>query len=162
MRCACASALLAALASACQPEAHAQGLGEAELKFSHKQHAGDNQIGCGTCHPNARHGPVAGLASAQTCIGCHKFVAKDKPEVQRLMKMIAAGAAPVFERVHRVPDHVFFSHERHMQMGVSCASCHGEVAQMVHAVQARDLNMGFCMDCHRKKQASIDCLACHK
>lgn len=132
------------------------------VQFSHKLHVTDNQIGCGVCHPYARHSPAAGLAAASSCIGCHKFVAKDKPEIQKLTAEVLAGRRPEWTRIHRVPDHVFFSHERHLAKGVACLACHGDVASMGLDHQVHQLNMGFCMECHRKVQATIDCLACHK
>ena len=132
------------------------------VQFSHQQHVADNQIGCGVCHPYARHSPAAGLAAAATCIGCHKFVAKDKPAIQRLTAELLAGKRTEWTRLHRLPDHVFFSHQRHLFKGVACSACHGDVASMGLDHPVQQLNMGFCMECHRQKQASTDCLACHK
>ena len=132
------------------------------VQFSHKTHAADNQIGCGVCHPYARHSPNAGLAPASVCIGCHKFVSKDKPDIKRLRAEFAAGRSLTWTRVHRVPDHVFFSHERHLAKNIECKACHGEVASMALDQRVQKLEMGFCMDCHRQKQATVDCLACHK
>lgn len=132
------------------------------VSFSHKTHAGDNQIGCGVCHSYARHSPNAGLAPASVCIGCHKFVSKDKPEIKTLAAEFAAGRPLTWTRVHRVPDHVFFSHERHLAKGIECKACHGDVASMALDEKVHDLQMGFCMDCHRQKQATVDCLSCHK
>jgi hypothetical protein len=131
-------------------------------RFSHEKHVAENLIGCGTCHPYARHGPVAGLVAASTCVACHKFVGKDKPEQQAVVKAFADEKTLAFERVWRQPDHVYFSHERHLARGLLCAECHGDVAHMGQARRVRDMSMGFCLDCHRERQASVDCLACHK
>ena len=131
-------------------------------KFNHKVHVTDNLIGCSTCHPYARHSSVAGLASMATCMGCHKFAGKDKPAIEAVRSAAAAGKPLSFARVFRQPDHVYFSHERHLGRGVRCAECHGDVAHMAQDVPAFDMHMGFCMDCHRARQASIDCLTCHK
>ncbi len=130
--------------------------------FNHKRHVTDNRIGCGVCHPYARHSAIAGIASAKTCMGCHKFAGKDKAGVQELIKAFGKGEVLEFPRVWRQPDHVNFNHERHLARGVACTECHGDVPHMEQAVLARDINMGFCMDCHRQRQASIDCLTCHK
>lgn len=146
----------------CQAEASPAPAAGEKIPFSHKVHAGDNQIGCGVCHPYARHSANAGLAPASVCIGCHKFVDKEKPDVKTLAAEFAAGRPLTWTRIHRVPDHVFFSHERHLAKGVECKACHGDVASMAHDEKVHELLMGFCMDCHRQKQASTDCLACHK
>lgn len=132
------------------------------VAFDHRIHVTDNLIGCGTCHPHARHGPVAGIASLATCMGCHKFAGKDKPAIRALAAAAAAKKPVEFWRVFREPDHVYFSHERHLARGLSCAECHGDVAHMKADVRVKDMHMGFCMDCHRLRQANVDCLTCHK
>jgi hypothetical protein len=131
-------------------------------RFNHRVHVTDNLIGCSTCHPYARHSPAAGIASMATCMGCHKFAGKDKPPIQALRAAAAAGKPLQFARVFREPDHVYFSHERHLARGLQCAECHGDVAHMAQDVRVKDMHMGFCMECHRQRQANIDCLTCHK
>lgn len=131
-------------------------------KFDHRVHVTDNLIGCSTCHPYARHSAVAGIASTSTCMGCHKFAGKDKPSIQALRAAWTDEKPLAFKRVFREPDHVYFSHERHLARGVACADCHGDVAHMAQDVSVHDMSMGFCMECHRERQASIDCLTCHK
>jgi hypothetical protein len=131
-------------------------------KFDHKAHVTDNLIGCGSCHPYARHSAVAGLASMATCMGCHKFASKEKPTIQVLAAAAEAGKPLEFRRVFREPDHVWFSHERHLSRGVRCDECHGDVAHMAQNVRVKDMHMGFCMDCHRNRQANTDCVTCHK
>jgi Cytochrome c7 and related cytochrome c/Class III cytochrome C family len=130
--------------------------------FSHKVHVSENEIGCGVCHPNARHAQVAGLASMQTCAGCHKFVGKDNADVQRLMAAFDQGKAIEWPRIHRLPDHVWFSHQPHLGAGLECSACHGEMKQRTFAVQQQPFTMGFCVECHQSKSAPTDCLACHK
>lgn len=132
------------------------------VQFSHQQHNAENQIGCGVCHPFARHSPNAGLAPASVCMGCHKFIAKDRPDIVKLAAEFKAGRPLTWERNHRLPDHVFFSHQRHLAKGLDCKECHGDVAAMGLNHRVQDLKMGFCMECHRARQASIDCLTCHK
>jgi hypothetical protein len=146
----------------CQAGASPANADGHKISFSHKTHAGDNQIGCGVCHSYARHSPAAGLAPASVCIGCHKFVSKDKPDIKTLAAEFAAGRPLTWTRMHRVPDHVFFSHERHLGKGIECQACHGDVASMALDEKVHQLEMGFCMECHRQKQATVDCLACHK
>src|SRR5512142_2203988 len=93
------------------------------LKFSHKVHAGDEHIGCTSCHVYAERGPVAGVPSMARCQGCHKFVKEDKDnpqldqELKALRKVLDEGKPVEWVRVHRVPDHVFFPHWRHVVDG---------------------------------------------
>ena len=54
-----------------------------------------------------------------------------------------------------------FNHAPHIRASVDCATCHGDVSQMSVAEHAVDHSMGFCVNCHREKKASNDCLTCH-
>ena len=159
--------LLAALLAGCgraaaAPEAPPAALTAPLASFSHKVHVAENEIGCGVCHPNARHAQVAGLASMQTCAGCHKFVGKDNADVLRLMQAVAEGKAIEWPRIHRLPDHVWFSHQPHLGAGLECSACHGQMKERALAVQQQPFTMGFCVECHQSKNAPTDCLACHK
>jgi hypothetical protein len=148
------------------------------MSFSHRIHAGDNQIGCSACHVYADRSTVAGIPSMARCQGCHKFVKQDpdKPQLTEAMKPLVAWLRrkppePIpWVRVHRLPDHVHFDHQAHLQGGARCQECHGEVEKMDRVQQVSSLLMGWCVDCHRKKQAEkpaqlahlMECLTCHK
>jgi hypothetical protein len=132
------------------------------IAFSHRVHVTDNGIGCTMCHVYAEHAPVAGVPSLQRCNGCHKFVARDKPEVQKLNRALEERKPIEWVRVHRVPDHVYFTHERHIAAGLACQQCHGAVEKMDGARRVAPLDMGWCVDCHLDHKASTDCLTCHK
>jgi hypothetical protein len=148
------------------------------MGFSHKVHAGDNRIGCSACHAFADRGPVAGLPSMARCRGCHKFVKEDpdRPQLDQALKPLVAWLRqkppqPIpWVRVYRLPDHVAFTHQRHVVSGVRCQECHGEVERMEQLGQATSLLMGWCLECHRRKQAEkpaerahlTECLTCHK
>ncbi len=138
------------------------------IKFSHAVHAGDNRIGCTSCHAYAEHSTVAGIPSMARCQGCHRFVrnAKENPardaELQALIKALDEGKPIEWARVYRVPDHVFFTHERHLAAGVRCQECHGPVETMEVVRQATPLTMGWCLSCHHQRKAPTDCWTCHK
>ncbi len=132
------------------------------VPFSHRIHAGVNAIGCEMCHAYAEHSPVAGIPSMARCYGCHKFVGRDKAEVQLVVKTYQDGKVLEWNRVYRVPDHVFFTHERHVAAGLRCQTCHGEVEKMDVVRQVSPLTMGWCVDCHRQRGAPTDCVTCHK
>ena len=169
-----AAALLAGGLSACQdalPAPPAQ-----PIAFSHRIHAGDARIGCMACHAYAARGPVAGVPSMARCRGCHKFVKEDPKdpkltaEIKVLLDLLQKDAVIEWTRVHRLPDHVLFTHERHVAAGVRCQECHGEVEKMEVMRQVSPLTMGWCVDCHKRKMAEAphgrahltDCWTCHK
>jgi hypothetical protein len=145
--CGCASSL---------PPAPAQ-----PLAFSHKLHAGDHQIPCEYCHAGARRSAVAGVPSLRRCFGCHLIIAADRPEIQRLTKLVERKQSVAWVKVTDVPDFVRFSHRPHVQAGVDCRECHGAVTSMELVQRASTLEMGWCVDCHRRRRASTDCLVCH-
>ncbi len=132
------------------------------IPFSHEIHAGQNQIGCTLCHAYALRGPVAGIPSTARCNGCHKFVATDKPAVQKVNQAFSAGKPLVWERVYFLPDQVFFTHERHLAAGLRCQQCHGPVETMKVTERVAPLTMGWCLGCHLERHAPTDCLTCHK
>ncbi|HET9553351.1 MAG TPA: cytochrome c3 family protein [Anaeromyxobacteraceae bacterium] len=146
------------------------------IAFSHRIHAGDAKIGCTSCHAYAARGPVAGVPSMGRCRGCHKFVKEDPKdprvtaEIKVVLDLLQRDQVVSWVRVHRLPDHVFFTHERHVAAGLRCQECHGEVEKMEVVRQVAPLTMGWCLDCHRRKIAEAprgrghltDCWTCHK
>ncbi|HUB06853.1 MAG TPA: cytochrome c3 family protein [Myxococcales bacterium] len=155
-----------------QPSGGAPGAGpsvvqvlppEQPFHFDHRIHAGKYQIPCLTCHTSADHSTAAGIPTIDKCMGCHRFVDKEKPDVKALAKAYEAGQPVAWNRVHRLPDHVYFSHERHVLAGVACQKCHGPVETMQIVTQVSPLTMGWCVQCHKENHApATDCLVCHK
>lgn len=174
------AAALAALATAAGLVASsataAPSAGPAQpIRFSHRVHATDAAIGCTACHVYAERGPVAGIPSMARCQGCHKFVKEDpeRPQITAELKpllQILRDQKPIaWVRVNRLPDHVYFTHERHVRAGVRCQECHGEVQQMEVVRQVAPLTMGWCLECHHRKQREVagrerltECVTCHK
>ena len=132
------------------------------IDFSHKLHAGEYKIECFYCHINARRSVVAGVPSMQLCMGCHKNVGKEKPEVQKLIGLWEQRRPIEWIKVNDLPDFVYFSHKRHIAADVACETCHGEVARMERVSRGSVLTMEKCVNCHQERKASIDCWTCHK
>jgi hypothetical protein len=145
-----------------------QAPGQPIPQFSHKIHAGDNHIPCLYCHIGADKSPVARVPAVSTCMGCHKLVGTDKPGVILLTQYWNRQQAIPWVKVNDVPDHVRFTHERHVQAGIACQTCHGEIQTEDHVKLAHTLNMGFCVTCHKARlndpvhATSLDCATCHK
>ena len=136
--------------------------------FSHKIHAGDNKIPCLYCHVGADKSPVARVPAVETCMGCHKLVATGKPGIVKLTQYWNNKQAIPWVKVNDVPDHVRFTHKRHIQAGIACQTCHGEIQTEERVKLAHTLNMGFCVTCHKQRindpvhATSLDCATCHK
>ena len=158
-----APALLSALSSAQQASAAASSPGPVQpLPFNHKTHL-SYQLSCKFCHTNPEPGNLMTLPAAQTCMGCHATVASDKPAIQQLAAFAKSGQPIPWKPVYSVPGFVYWSHRRHLEAGLTCETCHGNVAQM--EVISRTTNvttMAGCVACHRKKEAPTGCETCHE
>lgn len=148
---------------------------EQPIFFSHRVHAGINQINCMFCHTNTQDGKTAMVPSVNVCMNCHMAITEYtgeqlyKPngdtvngtqEIQKLYEY--AGYTPgqpwdetkarhiPWVRIHQLPDHVYFNHAQHTMVGnVQCQTCHGEINAMDEVKQFATLNMGWCINCHR-------------
>lgn len=135
---------------------------EQPIHFSHKLHLEKNQMECQYCHSGVNKSPFPTIPSLEVCMGCHKLVKTDSPEIKKLKDFYDRQVPVEWEPVNHLPEHVFFNHERHIKAGVGCQTCHGLVQKMDVVEKVSSLKMGFCVTCHRDKGASVDCLICHQ
>lgn len=145
----------------------ARGVGYAPpqpIPFSHELHAGVRKIQCIYCHSNVDKSPHANIPSTQVCLNCHRVVKTDSPLIQKILESEATGKPIQWIHVHVLPDFVYFNHQRHVQKGVSCDTCHGNIPGMARVEQVAPLNMGWCVNCHRQPQyqAPLNCNTCHR
>lgn len=130
------------------------------IAFSHKVHAGDNQIDCHYCHFTATESRHAGIPPMQVCMNCHNVV-KEGPntgteEIAKIYAAIESGKPTPWIKVHNLPDHVYFNHAQHVNIGkVDCEECHGDVKAMDRIMQVEDLSMGWCINCHRSTEVQF-------
>jgi hypothetical protein len=130
------------------------------IKFSHKVHAGDNQIDCKYCHSTAEFGKSAGIPAMELCMNCHVLVREGtrsgKFEISKVVEANETKKPVEWVRLHNLPDHVFFSHAQHVGVAkVDCKQCHGEVKEMDIMKQTSDLSMGWCINCHRETKVDF-------
>ena len=151
--------------------------------YSHKVHAGINQISCLYCHSNAMASKHATVPPLNVCMNCHaaindythgpKLYREDGSEVDgtaEIQKLYSytgydpktstydpAKAHPVeWIKIHNLPDHVFFSHAQHTKAGkVQCQTCHGPIQEMNEVKQFAPLSMGWCINCHRTTKVNF-------
>ncbi len=120
------------------------------IPFSHVIHAGVLQMECLYCHHQAEKGPYAGIPEVASCMGCHSIVKTDSPYIKKLADYYERGEPIPWVKIHRLPDHSYFSHKWHVAAGISCQECHGPVQNMPVVAQWSKLEMGACMTCHRQ------------
>ena len=142
--------------------APAAGIGpEQPIPFSHRVHAGVKQIQCEFCHPYVRRSVFPGIPPVEKCLFCHKYIIANHPEIRKEHQYFNTGTPTPWRKVNYLPEHVFFNHERHIKKEVPCKKCHGPVETM-DRLKRVNFKMGFCIECHKKKKANLDCwLACH-
>ncbi|MGE5108273.1 MAG: cytochrome c3 family protein, partial [Sphingobacteriales bacterium] len=155
---------------------------EQPIYYSHKVHAGVNQINCLYCHGSAQDGKHANIPSVNVCMNCHmqiaEYAGKDKliredgtevngtAEIQKLYKYAGWDATsrkytgegkPIeWVKIHNLPDHVYFNHSQHVKAGkVQCQTCHGEITNMGEVKQFAELSMGWCVNCHRETKVQF-------
>lgn len=134
---------------------------EQPINFSHKIHAGDNEIPCRFCHIYADKSRVSGVPSVQRCMGCHASVRTDSSEIKKLRRYWDEQKPIPWIKVYNLPDYVYFPHKRHVKSGVKCQECHGDVADMPRITQVTRLVMGWCLSCHWERNGPTDCWECH-
>jgi hypothetical protein len=125
---------------------------EQPVPFSHKHHVGDDGIDCRYCHSTVETSAFAGIPPISTCMTCHSQLYTDQPVLKPVVDSWRSGAALHWQRVHQLPDFVFFNHSIHVAKGVGCETCHGRVDKMALTARARPLSMQWCLDCHRAPQ----------
>ena len=135
------------------------------IGFDHEVHASGVGLDCLFCHRSAVAGVSAGLPSMEQCMACHGVVSgagsAQQAEIEKVRKSWQEQKPVDWLRIHRLPDHVRFEHAMHIQAGLSCAACHGDVAKMSQVTQVRPLHMADCVGCHQVMQAPTDCATCH-
>lgn len=120
------------------------------VEFDHRHHVSDNQIPCVYCHRGAETSRFAGIPSTDVCMGCHAQVWNDSPLLEGVRRSYFSDRPIAWNRVHDLPDFVYFDHAVHVTRGVHCATCHGKVENMARVYQVAPLTMGWCLDCHRQ------------
>jgi mono/diheme cytochrome c family protein len=122
------------------------------IAFSHKLHAGENQINCAYCHTSVYKSKSANIPSANICMNCHSQIKTESPEIKKIYRAIERKQPIQWVRVHNLPDLAYFNHAQHTQVGgIECQTCHGPIQNMEVVYQYSPLTMGWCINCHREQ-----------
>ena len=125
------------------------------VAFSHATHNGQLGIDCRYCHSTVEKSWFSNIPSSSTCMNCHNQVLKDDPRLALVRESAASGKPIPWVQIHKVPDFVYFNHSVHVNRGISCVECHGQINQMEEVYHARELSMSFCLTCHRDPAAKV-------
>jgi hypothetical protein len=119
------------------------------VQFSHKHHVGDDGIDCRYCHTSVETSSSAGLPPTQTCMNCHSQLWSDSPYLEPVRASFRENKPIEWERVHDLPEYVYFNHSIHVAKGVGCSTCHGRIDEMPAVYQENTLQMEWCISCHK-------------
>ena len=127
-----------------------------DLKFTHRVHLEEADLGCTDCHetiPESSDASDFNVPLRSKCMDCH-----DAAEIP--VEWSAKGGAK--SALDMPQAHLRFSHQRHLAVdGVRCSTCHPNVAKEDVATRDDLPPMETCLTCHDGKQAPADCTTCH-
>lgn len=131
------------------------------LPYSHKAHLALG-LECTFCHTNPDRGRMMTFPNTATCMKCHASFGKNRPSIQKLAAYDKSKTAVPWVRVYTVLPGVAWSHRRHLDAGMKCEMCHGDVSQMSVMTNVKSVTtMVGCLDCHKLHNAKTTCTTCH-
>lgn len=122
------------------------------VPFSHAHHVGDAGLDCRYCHTSVETSSHAGLPPSKTCMNCHSQLWTESAMLEPVRESYKTGEPLEWTRVHDLPDFVYFNHAIHVNKGVACATCHGDVSKMPLMYREHTLHMEWCLSCHRNPE----------
>ena len=128
---------------------------EQPVQFSHEHHVAGLGIDCRYCHTSVQDSSYAGMPTTKTCMSCHSQIWTNAPLLEPVRESWRTGQPIAWTRVHDVPDFAHFPHDIHVNRGVACASCHGQVDTMPLMWKTKTLQMEWCLDCHRNPAPNL-------
>ena len=123
--------------------------------YSHAIHVDQLGLDCRYCHSAVETSWYANVPSASVCMNCHNQVLREDPKLALVRESAASGQPIPWVQIHKVPDYVYFNHAVHVNRGVSCVECHGQINRMEEVHHAKPLSMAFCLDCHRNPASRL-------
>jgi formate-dependent nitrite reductase cytochrome c552 subunit len=151
---------------------------EQPVPYDHSFHVGELGLDCRYCHNNVDKSPHANVPAASTCMSCHAAVATNSQALKPIRESyygedtnknglfdpgedtngngrLDSGPPVPWVRVHKTPDYAYFNHSIHVNRGISCVECHGDVTQMKEVRHEKALGMAFCLKCHRQPEKAL-------
>jgi hypothetical protein len=125
------------------------------VPFSHEHHVRGLGIDCRYCHGSVEDSSFAGVPPTKTCMTCHSVIWTNAAILQPVRDSWAMNKPIEWTRVHNLPEYVYFNHSIHIQKGVGCSTCHGRVDLMPITWQSSQLQMQWCLGCHRQPERYI-------
>jgi hypothetical protein len=128
---------------------------EQPIQFSHERHVAGNGIDCRYCHTSVEDSRFAGIPPTKTCMNCHSEIFSNSAYLEPVRASFNSNTPIKWTRVHDLPDFVYFNHSIHVNKGVGCTTCHGQVDRMPLMWQESSLQMEWCLECHRNPERFV-------
>ena len=128
---------------------------EQPVDFPHNLHVTQVGLDCRYCHTTVETSNTASVPSTETCMTCHSQLRVNTPQLQNVLDSWQSGTPIQWNRVHDLGDYVFFDHSIHVNNGVGCTSCHGQVDEMTQMWKNEPMTMGWCLECHRSPEEQL-------
>jgi hypothetical protein len=135
------------------------------LKFTHKKHLA-KKIACDFCHdkaPTSRSSSDDLIPAEDTCGTCHP-IDRDKPGPKCGFCHVDFSTEKPVARVVMPKPFVRFDHATHVEKGVPCQHCHGDM-NVDLATRDQLPRMSLCLKCHDSGRgrfhAASRCATCH-
>lgn len=125
------------------------------VPFSHEHHVGKLGFDCRYCHTSVEESSFAGMPATKICMNCHSQIWVGSELLEPVRESYRTGRSIAWERVHHLPQFVYFDHSIHISKGIGCVTCHGRVDQMPLLWQANSLQMDWCLECHRNPERFV-------
>ena len=135
------------------------------------KHAGIPSVNvCMNCHKGIKKGTITGTAEIQKIYDAIGFDPSTGAYIENFEQKPI-----VWNKVNNLPDHVYFNHSTHVSVGkIDCKNCHGpqNMYTVGHVPTADEINsqedlvglvklekrpftMGWCLECHNKKEVDL-------
>ncbi len=128
---------------------------EQPVPFSHEHHVRGLGIDCRYCHTTVEVSSFAGIPPTETCMTCHSQIWSASPMLEPVRASYRTNTPLQWTRVYDLAGFVYFNHSIHVNKGIGCSSCHGQINEMPLTWKATPLTMGWCLDCHRAPEKNI-------
>lgn len=125
------------------------------VQFSHARHVAGNGLDCRYCHTAVETSASAGIPPTKTCINCHSQILAQSEYLEPVRASFRTDQSIPWVKVHDLPDFVYFDHSIHVNKGVGCTTCHGEVDKMPLMWTVQSLQMEWCLECHRNPEKYV-------
>jgi hypothetical protein len=137
---------------------YVSGVGDAKaqpVQFSHNHHVAGVGLDCRYCHTSVEKSQFAGIPPTRTCMTCHSQIFNEAPILEPVRESYRTDKSLEWVRLHDLANFAYFNHQIHVNKGVGCTTCHGQIDDMQLTFKTSTLFMEWCLQCHRNPEVNL-------